>query len=85
VCVSRDEYECEGKARESEALKESAESQGSVCDSSLIANNYCDRACYNEKYNYDGGDCCPSDWIGDGTCDDACNLEKLNFDGGDCI
>jgi len=75
------------RLEKSEALKESAETQGEKriedCLKLMIANTHCDSQCNLYMFNWHGGDCCP-DWIGDGVRNDPCNYSRFKFDGGDC-
>lgn len=57
-----------------------------VCQMDWVGNGECDADCYQEQYEFDGGDCgvCLPEWVGDGNCDFLCDVPKYDMDGGDC-
>lgn len=57
-----------------------------LCEQSWMGDGACDPDCYQEAFDYDGGDCgnCPEEWLADQNCDFTCNLAEFQFDGGDC-
>ena len=70
-----------------------------TCAHTLINNNVCDDACFNNECNWDGADCllfgpnsglecsegCLVDFVGDGECDVHCNNTDCSFDLSDCL
>ena len=59
------------------------------CQLHQIGDRTCDRACFEESCEYDGGDCdvcavgCPWSWVHDGQCDPECFVESCFFDSDD--
>ena len=58
-----------------------------LCEQDWVGDGICDPDCYQEAFNYDGGDCgnCAEESRGDTYCDFNCNLPEFEFDGGDCM